>query len=349
MRLLIHEWCCSGGLSGPDVSCVVEPGADCSSLEREGRAMFRSLVADAVRDGGFEVIALVDAARPVDLPPAVRRIDVGASTEVERLVAAARDVDGTIVVAPETGGVLAARVAAVRAAGGRVLAPSDGFMSLAADKQATVDALAAAGVPVPAGRSLAAGEPWPDAFRLPAVRKARASTGCDGLQFIGPGEPPPRPAPLATRIEAWCAGTSVGVSCILGPRGVVPLATVRQVFTPGYGAYVGGSPLDDAGMRTRAERLALRSVEALARRDQSPSVGWVGVDIILGSRADGLDDRVLEVNPRVTTSFVGLAPAAPASLVRVIVAAAQGRAVDRRPFPSTCRFALTDDVPCPVP
>jgi len=349
MRLVIFEWCCSGGLSGPDAARVVDPGADRGSLLREGRAMFRSLVSDAVRDGGFEVVALTDAALRLEVPPPVRRIDVGPGSEVERLVAAACAADATIVVAPETAGVLAARVAAIRVAGGRVLAPDDRFIRLASDKQATVDALAAAGVPVPAGRALAAGEPWPASFRLPAVRKARGSTGCDGLTVVMPGDEAPRPAPTATRIEAWSSGTAVGVSCLVGGRGVVPLATVCQVFTRGHGAYAGGSRLDDAGMRSRAERLALRSVAALARPGAAPSAGWVGVDIILGSRDDGLDDRVLEVNPRVTTSFVGLAAAAPASLVGALVAAAEGHPVDRRPLPATCRFSLADEAPCPAP
>ena len=41
--------------------------------------------------------------------------------------------------------------------------------------------------------------------------------------------------------------------------------------------------------------------------------------MILGPRDDGRDDRVLEVNPRLTTSFVGLAAAAPTSLVRKLL------------------------------
>lgn len=348
MRLLIYEWCCSGGLAEPDAARVVEPDADRESLVREGRAMFQALLGDASRDGAFEVVALVEESSMLDLPASVRRIDVPPGMELQRLVAAACEADATIVVAPETAGVLAARVAAVRATGGLVLAPGEGFIRLAADKQSTIDSLAAAGVPVPAGRSLAAGAPWPDAFRRPAVRKARASTGCDGLVTIRPGDPPPGPARTATRIEAWCEGLAVGVSCMLGPRGVVPLATVCQAFSPEQRCYVGGAPLADAGMRSRAESLAVRSIEALARRDRTPPAGWVGVDIILGSRGDGVDDRVLEVNPRITTSFVGLAAAASASLVRAIVDAFEGRDVDRRPFPATCRFSIADEVPCPA-
>jgi hypothetical protein len=347
MRLVIYEWCCSGGLAGPDRELVVHPGDDVNSLAREGRAMFRALVADAVRDGGFDVVALLDESRPLDLLAAARRVVVPRGREIEMLVAVAPEADGVVLVAPETAGMLAARVESVRAAGGTVLGPSTSFVRLAADKQATIDALAAAGVPVPAGRSLAAGEPWPAGFRLPSVRKARASAGCDGLVTVRPGDPLPCPAPVATRLEAECAGQPVGVSCLIRPQGVVPFAALVQQFSSGpLPGYAGGKPLRTAGEQRRADGLAVRAVEALLRRDPGTArAGWVGVDMILGNRPDGLDDRVLEVNPRVTTSFVGLAAAAPASLVRAIVDAAAGRELDRGALPTGCTFTLTDDAP----
>jgi tyramine---L-glutamate ligase len=349
MRLLIYEWCCSGGLAGPDRGAVLPAGDEVATIAREGRAMMLALVADAARDGGFEVDVLVDASVPLELDfgRGVRRIGVPRGAEVDALVAAAREAEGVILVAPETAGVLASRVEAVRAVGGTVLGPSTAFIQLAADKQATIDALAAAGVPVPAGRSLAAAEAWPAGFRVPAVRKARASTGCDGLVLVRPGDRLPSPALVATRLEAECAGQSVGVSSLIGPRGVVPIATLLQRFSAGsVPGYVGGAPVPDPAARRRAERLALRAVEALLRRDpHGARAGWVGVDMILGNRDDGLDDRVLEVNPRVTTSFAGLAAVAPASLVRTLVDVARGHELDRGALPTACTFTLTDDAP----
>jgi len=343
MRLVIHEWCCSGGLAGPDAAAVLGDEGAAEPLAREGRAMFQSLVTDAVRDGGFEVAALVDDALAIDLPAAVERIDVTRGGEVESLVGAARAADAVIVVAPETADALASRMRAIRAAGGRALAPGDAFIRIAADKQATIDVLAAAGVPVPAGRSLAAGECWPEAFVRPGVRKARASAGCDGLVFVRPGEPPPPPVATAMRIEALIAGTPVGVSCLIGPRGVLPLAALMQRFSAESPlTYVGAARLADSRQRARAKALARRAVEALLRRDPDPPAGWIGVDMILGTRDDGLDDRVLEVNPRITTSFVGLAAAAPASLARAMLDVAEGRALDARLLDHACTFTVVD-------
>ena len=81
MRLVIYEWCCSGGLTGPDAPAVVGDDADPEPLAREGRAMFRTLAADAIRDGGFEITALVDEARGIDLPAAVERLKAGPQEE----------------------------------------------------------------------------------------------------------------------------------------------------------------------------------------------------------------------------------------------------------------------------
>ena len=291
--------------------------------------MLEALATDAVRDPALDVTVLVDSVQTVALPVGVHLHEVPAGSEIESLVAAARDHDWTVVVAPETDGVLASRVAAVRAAGARVLAPSAAFIGIASDKQATIDALAAAGVPVPAGRSLAPGEMLPIGFHMPAVRKDLASVGCDGMQIIRDSQV--APSPTAARLEAFVAGVPVGVSCLCGPEEVVVLPPMRQRFTGGDAPrYLGSDPLDEPPLAARARALARRAVEAVMRRaatpaDQAPpAVGWVGVDMILGLRDDGRADRVLEVNPRVTTSFVALAARSGTSLVQTMLALAEG-------------------------
>ncbi|MGI9177176.1 MAG: ATP-grasp domain-containing protein [Pirellulales bacterium] len=344
MRLVIHEWCCSGGLAGPEARHVIRDGDDIEALASEGRAMFLAALTDAVADGGFEVVALVDEARRIDLPDGILRRAVPPGDELAVLVEESQRADATLVIAPETAGMLAHRVAAVRAAGGTVVAPSSRFIQIASDKQTTIDALAAAGVAVPAGRSLAAGEAWPRWFHLPAVRKHRASVGCDELLVVGAGDAPPPPVAVPTRLEACAVGMPVGVSCILGPAGVQPLPPMRQRLTAGSRPrYLGGEPLVEPTRRSRARRLAVRAVAALAAAAGGTQAGWAGVDMILGPRDDGLDDRVLEVNPRLTTSFVGLTATAPRSLVRAIVDAAAGRSSSFADTSWGNAFTLADD------
>lgn len=282
--------------------------------------MLEALAADAVKTPACDVTVLVDASRPITLPSRVRTVSVKPGHDTASLVAAARLADWTIVVAPETDGVLLDRIRAVRAAGGRTLSPSVDVIATASDKQATAEVLAAAGVAVPAGRSLAPAEPWPTGFHRPAVRKARGAAGGAGFVMVRTTDREPPPATGASRVEAAVPGIPVGVACIAGPAGAWPLHPMRQRYSddPAHD-YRGSDPVTEPDLAARAATLARRAVIALAGR------GWLGVDLILGPRADGRGDRVLEVNPRITSSFVGHAAADRRSLVLAIVDAVVGR------------------------
>jgi predicted ATP-grasp superfamily ATP-dependent carboligase len=309
----LYEWCCSGGLHGQSANAGLE------GIAVLGQMMLEALAADAARDPELAITVLVDAGRAVDVPPGVRVRPVEPGMEMESLVAAAQEAAWTVIVAPENEGILAARVAGVRSAGARVLAAPGPFIAVSSDKQATVDALAAAGVPVPAGRSLSPAEPVPAGFHLPAVRKVRDGVGCEGMEIVHRRDAPP--AAAATRLEALVAGTPVGVSCLCGPRGIEVLPPMQQRFSEGdRPQYLGSEFFVDESMARRAGALARRSVAAVASAagGEQP-IGWVGVDMILGSREDGRLDRVLEVNPRLTVSFVWHAPRAPSSLVRSLI------------------------------
>lgn len=314
MRVLLYEWCSSGGLVEDD-----------SAIAHEGRMMLEALAADATKESGLEAAVLVDATRPIDLPAKVHRLAVVPGDDRATLVSAAVHADWTVIVAPESDGILLDRVRVVRAAGGRVLAPAEGVIATAADKQATIDSLAARGVPVPAGRCLAAGESVPPGFHLPAVRKARGGCGCEAVEVIrSTGSPP---VPLSTRLEAFVAGTPVGVSLVCGPGGPFALPPLWQRFTAAAPhRYLGSDPLDDPAAASRATTLAVRAATALGAE-----AGWLGVDLVLGHRPDGRDDRVLEVNPRVTTSVVGLTGLFASSLVAAMIDAATGRRLPLEP------------------
>lgn len=321
MKLLVYEWCTSGGLEA----------SGGSALAAEGRLMTRAVAVDAARVAGLEVEVLVAADAPLDLPAGVTARPVPAGSELETLSTGSSAADWTIIIAPETDGILADRVARCRATGGRVLAGSGSFIALAGDKQATVHALAAAGIPVPAGTIRPAHTAWPAGFRRPAMRKPRGGVGAEHCFSVWPGDACPPPVAHDERIEAFSLGLSVGAACICGGQTVLPLPPLEQQFEdlPGGGiGYAGGRPVSDAAAGGRARALAAQAVRAIATAAGGEiPMGWVGVDMILGERADGRDDRVLEVNPRLTTSFVSLAAGATMSLVQLMVAAASGQPV----------------------
>ena len=329
MRVVLHEWCCSGGLRMPDAAALFgEIGGVPAGLAVEGRAMLGALLRDGLQAKDLELTLLLDGAADAPLSSGIGHgrvtvIRVPDGEERSCLAEAAAGADWTVVVAPETNGILADRVAVARAAGGRVAAADGPFITLASDKQATVLALATAGVAVPAGFLLPAGGRLPDAFRRPAVAKALDRCGGDGLVVVPRGADLP-PAPLPRRVEAFVAGTPVGVSCLCGPAETIVLPPVRQRFSAGiHPGYLGGDLRLESLPRDRAMALARRAIRGL----ESPfrrARGWVGVDMILGDREDGGDDRVLEINPRMTTSFVGLSTVGSASLLRAMLAVAEG-------------------------
>lgn len=330
MRVLLYEWCCSGGLHGPDRGVFLADDAvadHAAALAREGRGMLLAVLADAARSRTLEVTTLIDDGMPLELPGDGARTAVPSGEEMGSLRQAAASCDVAIIIAPETAGILAGRVAAARAVGAEVIAPDAAWLALAADKQATVLALAAAGVPVPPGRALDVGAAWPQGFVRPAVRKRLDGCGCDGFTVVEPHDPPPHAAEHAARIEAAAAGRSVGVACLSGAGHVVPLPPLEQRFTTGpEPAYRGGSVIDDPGLESRATGLACRAVAAIERAAGCPARGWIGVDLVLGAREDGRDDRVLEVNPRLTTSFVGHSHGRDHSLIEWVITMARGTA-----------------------
>jgi predicted ATP-grasp superfamily ATP-dependent carboligase len=82
---------------------------------------------------------------------------------------------------------------------------------------------------------------------------------------------------------------------------------------------LGGELPLSAGLAERASALAERALAAMPM-----TVGYVGVDLVLGREPDGSEDAVIEINPRLTTSYVGLRTAATSNLADVMWRVGQG-------------------------
>ena len=68
----------------------------------------------------------------------------------------------------------------------------------------------------------------------------------------------------------------------------------------------------------RATRLAQRCISLF-----SGATGWIGIDMVIGESPT--DDMVIEINPRLTTSFCTLSKSADTSLVGMMIDNAAGR------------------------
>src|SRR5439155_18033918 len=102
-------------------------------------------------------------------------------------------------------------------------------------------------------------------------------------------------------------------------------ACQQRLSHDGRFTYLGGQlPLSPA-LDARARRLALSAADALPQPR-----GYLGIDLVLGEAADGSGDRVIEINPRLTTSYVGLRATAATTLAAAMLAIAAGESADLR-------------------
>jgi predicted ATP-grasp superfamily ATP-dependent carboligase len=163
-------------------------------------------------------------------------------------------------------------------------------------------------------------EPLPKDFRYPAVVKPIDGAGSQDTYFVrAPHDIPPAYA-WQRRLEQYMPGMAASAAILCGPAGRVCLIACKQrISEDGRLRYLGGELPLAGGLAERAQSLAEQAVGALPA-----TIGYVGVDLILGREPDGSEDCVIEVNPRLTTSFVGLRAAARSNLAEAMVRIAQG-------------------------
>jgi hypothetical protein len=203
--------------------------------------------------------------------------------------------------------------------GGRLLSPGSDFIQIAADKHLTTEAMRRAGIPAPRGKVWSSDETV-SAVSFPAVIKPIDGCGSQDVRRLNSVEQLEDAAAGRWRIEEYIAGTPASVSILCGPGGNWPLAACEQRLSDdGRFAYLGGRLPLAPDLDGRARRLAERAIEALP-----PTIGYVGVDLVLGDATDGSGDCIVEVNPRLTTSYVGLRAASNLNMARAMLAVARG-------------------------
>jgi predicted ATP-grasp superfamily ATP-dependent carboligase len=316
MHVFLYEWATGGGL-------VEHPTGWPASLVREGAAMLAALAADFTRIPGCRISVLRD---PRVLNLALAGCDVtdvicaaAREDEFDRL---ARTAAGTILIAPEVDRILWKAARRVNAAGGRLLSPSPEFIRIATDKQQTCDKLSSAGIRVPVGITLQPDEPLQESFAYPAVVKPLDGAGSQDTYLIsGPHDAVP-PYAWPRRLERYVPGMAASVAFLCGRGGHIPLVPCKQRLSDdGRFRYLGGELPIAPGLAARAAALAERALAAMP-----PAAGYVGVDLVLGREPNGSEDAVVEINPRLTTSYLGLRAAARSNLAEAMVRAASGEA-----------------------
>jgi predicted ATP-grasp superfamily ATP-dependent carboligase len=300
-----------------EYTCATDPG---SALQGEGWAMLSAVLDDFNRVSDVRTWTILHAACPRQ-PPAreVRRIQSSEEPAVFRKLAAAA---WTLVIAPEFDDLLLTRCRWVEEAGGRLLGPSPEGVALTGDKLHLGQRLQHHAIPTPPCEPLSQHPSFP----FPLIHKPRFGAGSQATFLAGSAEELAASS-AAARCEGWqgeaivqpfMEGTAVSVAFLLGPAQQLALLPARQhLSSDGRFRYLGGElplPPDEAKRAVQLAQQAVRVVPGLR--------GYVGVDLVLGP-----PDWVMEINPRLTTSYVGLRALAEANLAEVMLREVSGETV----------------------
>lgn len=275
-----------------------------------------ALAADFARRPGTRVVVsgLPDGADGVDDEVAFRTHSAEA--------------DWSVVIAPESRGLLEERYSWARAVGARVLGPSPGAVARTTNKLTLAAEWQAAGVPTPDTRPVDA---WP-AGRFPCVIKPFDGAGsfatfltCDDNEFAESVRVATLEGEPAGRLIAqdYVPGRAASIAFMVGPTGALPLLpTFQRLSHDGRFRYEGGVFPISPNLAGRAVDLGRRAIAGI-----HGLFGYVGVDLVLGAAADGSADRAIEINPRFTTSYIGLRTLANTNLADLLLRVARGENV----------------------
>jgi predicted ATP-grasp superfamily ATP-dependent carboligase len=277
--------------------------------------MLSAVMADLTAVPGVEPVALV--AEDLSRLPFPHRT-VTPSTERRHFRRLAEQCDYSLVIAPEFDNLLEERCCWVLEAGGKLLGPDPEAVALTADKYELSRHFDCHRVPDEPARLANEAKP-----ALPCVYKPRFGAGSLFTSLVRTARErehlleslPDMPFV----VQRYRRGTAASVSFLVGPGLCLPLLPAGQRITEEAGrlSYAGGwTPLKET-LRRRAVRLARQAVQSV------PGLrGHVGVDLILAS---GGRDVVMEINPRLTTSYLGLRRLARVNLAGAMLDVARGR------------------------
>jgi len=322
VKIFVFEFVTGGGCGDFDVPDLLE-----NSLLKEGRAMALAICEDFLALDNINVSVLQDNRLPeLRLPSIASHRVAGRRDLLATFDREASQADWTLVIAPELGGQLLHYCQRTTDVGGQLLGPSVSFVSLASDKNRLCEALSSRQIPVPDLCSIhSACSP-----EKPLILKRADGAGSQDVRLLTSRSDlvdameKIKQQPSQWRLERFCSGISVSVSVIASRSRLYMLpASTQHLRDDGSFGYLGGRlPLSDE-LNHRAGQLARQALTVMPE-----SLGYVGIDIVLGSAADGSEDVLIEVNPRLTTSYIGLRALSQHNLAAAMLDVCSGKQPD---------------------
>lgn len=216
--------------------------------------------------------------------------------------------DLALIIAPETDGVLARLSQLVEARGIPLLGSNTTAVKVAGNKEACYLVFTQAGLPTPLTlrTDLAQIRQAAEGFGFPLVTKPLDGVGSEGVCLLTSPSDLDRAMDVLQcqtkhaeiLLQKYVPGEHASVSLLVSGQRILPLSLNGQQIEVGCPfTYRGGMIPLDHPLQSRAFENAEKAVRLIPGLQ-----GYVGVDMIL----DTQEAWVIEVNPRITTSYIGL-------------------------------------------
>ena len=313
MKVAVLEVLSGAGLIDHEIS---------PSLHQEGMAMLSSLSNDLVMSG-HQVHTCLDRAS------LTQRDSLHSDVQVHELgpagvdwlkawEAIASNCDRTVVIAPELDNQLEHIVERLRGTGSNVVASSQDFLRATSDKLITAQLLSIANVAHPSTCTLSqfVEESTSTTTPMPMTVKRRDGAGCADMKYFANTSMVRNW--LAKQdlngdewiVQPWLAGRPSSMAIIADDHWHV-LGAVEQIIELAPSSF--DSDISNVSYRGGAGPLVgvtLDQLELLAKKVRhslpSGAQGWIGIDFLVPMDPLGSKEFVvIEVNPRLTTSYLG--------------------------------------------
>ncbi len=277
--------------------------------------MLNAIAADLTA-GRLEVTALIDSRLPSAVAPltGLTLHEVGDDDLPNLLLELAMEADWVLVIAPETDSILTRCLNWLEPVKRKLLNPDLKFTQLASNKSELFEHLESKGfTQFPRGLNYQSflDQVAEAPVEFPAVLKPVDGAGSEEIFLIENWSSFNSPLSRSNdlyRLEEFVPGTAVSVSVLCGGDQCEVLTPTVQLFegagTDGGtqtvlgGHYVGAKYPIPEGLSRRAVALVCDVLRLLPK-----TKGYIGLDLVISDSDNACDDRLIEINPRLTMSY----------------------------------------------
>jgi predicted ATP-grasp superfamily ATP-dependent carboligase len=316
--VLVYEFFTGGGSSEGEM-----PGG----LAAEALGMLWAVLQDFRQWGAVRTITALDPRFEQRVPglcretlPADEVIRAGAGDHEEVYLSLLKRCDAVLVIAPETDGILSRLAEQAETEGIPLLGSSAAAVATAGNKAVCSRLFDLANLPAPKARTATFSTAAHVAAQMgcPLIIKPIDGVGCDGVCQLNSLSDLPeilaliRPSTTQEQLllQSLVSGTHASVSLLVAEGGCLPLSLNLQLIEAGAPfQYLGSRVPFQHPLSDQALELASSAVDLI------PGLkGYVGVDLVLAED----HAELIEINPRITTSYIGLRQVTAMNLAQAI-------------------------------